>query len=97
MGLLQNLAALAIRKKVVAALEANCPPSLKEALAELLADNGAVTSIQNFVMANLKNPAAITPDALKGLEVSPAIKALFESTPRLLIYLSKVAKAGVPK
>ena len=97
MGLLQNLAALAIRKKVVAALEANCPPSLKEALAELLADNGAVTAIQNFVMANLKSPAAITPDALKGLEVSPAIKALFESTPRLLIYLSKVAKAGVPK
>lgn len=97
MGLLQNLAALAIRKKVVAALEANCPPSLKEALAELLADKGAVTAIQNFVMANLKNHAAITPDALKGLEVSPAIKALFESTPRLLIYLSKVAKAGVPK
>ena len=38
MGLLQNLAALAIRKKVVAALEANCPPSLKDALATLLGD-----------------------------------------------------------
>lgn len=97
MGLLQNLAALAIRKKVVAALEANCPPSLKEALATLLGDKDAVTAIQNFVMANLKNPAAITPDALKELALSPAIKALFESTPRLLIYLSKVAKAGVPK
>lgn len=97
MGLLQNLAALAIRKKVVAALEANCPPSLKEPLAQLLADNSAVTAIQNFVMANLKNPDAITPEALKGLEVPQAIKDLFEATPKLLIYLSKVARAGVPQ
>lgn len=94
MGLLQNLAALAVRKKVVAALEANCPPSLKEALAKLLADKAAVATIQNFVMANLKKPAAITPDALKSLELPPAIRELFESTPRLLIYLSKVAKAA---
>ena len=97
MGLLQNLAAMAIRKKVVAALEANCPPSLKEALAQLLGDKAAVAAIQNYVMANLKTPEAITPDALKGLELSPATKELFEATPRLLIYLSKVARAGVPK
>ena len=97
MGLLKNLAAMAIRKKVVSALEANCPPSLRDALTTLLADNAAVTAIQNFVMANLKTPAAITPDALKGLEVPSAIRELFEATPRLLIYLSKVAKAGAPK
>lgn len=97
MGLLQNLAAMAIRKKVVAALEANCPPSLKEPLTQLLADKAAVTAIQNFVMANLKDPAAITPETLKALEVPAPIKELFEATPRLLIYLSKVAKAGVPK
>ncbi len=97
MGLLQNLAAMAIRKKVVAALEANCPPSLKEPLASLLGDKDAVSAIQNYVMANLKTPEAITPDALKSLELSPATKELFESTPRLLIYLSKVARAGVPK
>lgn len=97
MGLLQNLAAMAIRKKVVAALEANCPPSLKDSLGQLLGDSAAVATIQNFVMANLKNPSAITPDALKGLAFSPAIQALFESAPKLLIYLSKVAKAGVPK
>ena len=97
MGLLKNLAALAIRKKVVSALEANCPPSLKEALDKLLADKDAVTAIQNFVMANLKTPLSITPDALRGLEMPPAIKELFAETPKLLIYLSKVARAGVPK
>lgn len=97
MGLLQNLAAMAIRKKVVAALEANCPPSLKESLDKLLADNAAVTAIQNFVMANLKNPTAISPDALRELAFSPEIKALFEATPKLAIYLSKVARVGVPR
>lgn len=97
MGLLQNLAAMAIRKKVVAALEANCPPSLKEALDTLLADNAAVSVIQNFVMAHMKDPSSITADALKSLNFSPAVAALFESTPKLAIYLSKVAKAGVPR
>ncbi len=97
MGLLQNLAAMAIRKKVVAALQNNCPPSLKESLDKLLADGGAVSTIQNFVMANLKNPTAITPDALKQLDFSPATKELFDAVPKLAIYLSKVAKAGVPK
>ena len=97
MGLLQNLAAMAIRKKVVSALEANCPPSLKEALDKLLADKEAGATIQNFVMANLKTPLSITPDALRGLAMPPALKALFEETPKLLIYLSKVARAGVPK
>lgn len=97
MGLLQNLAAMAIRKKVVSALQANCPPSLKEALDKLLADSTAVAAIQNFVMANLKTPLSITPEALRNLELPPAIKTLFEETPKLVIYLSKVARAGVPR
>lgn len=92
MGLLQNLAAIAIRKKVVETLEANCPPELKDALAQLLADKTAVTQIQNFVMANLKTPTAITPQAVKALELPTAIRELFESTPKLLTYLAAVAR-----
>lgn len=91
MGLLQNLAAIAVRKKVVETLESNCPPELKTVLAQLLADKTAVAVIQNFVMANLKTPSVITPESLKALELPPSIRALFETSPQLLSYLSKVA------
>ena len=46
MGLLQNLAAVAIRNKVMGNLRGNCPAGIKEQLETLLAHKEAVGIIQ---------------------------------------------------
>lgn len=91
MGLIQNLAAIAIRSKVVGALRAECPAELTEALEQLLADKAAVAAVQGLVAANLKSPAGITESAIMGLDVAADIKELFAATPELVAYLVRTA------
>ena len=91
MGLLQNLAAMAIRNKVVGALRDGCPEDLKPALEALLADKQAVAAIQGLVGANLKNPSGITAAAICGLEMPAASKELLATTPELVDYLVRTA------
>ena len=91
MGLIQNLAAIAIRNKVVGALRAKCPADLTEALETLLADKAAVAAIQGLVAANLKSPAAITEAAILGLDVPAGSKELLAANPELVGYLVRTA------
>lgn len=97
MNFLQQLAATAIRNQVVAALRGNCPAALTASLEQLLADDAAVNAIRDFVMANLKNPAAINADSLKNLAYNEKTAALLQSAPALLTYLADTARAKLPK
>lgn len=91
MGLLQNLAAVAIRNKVVGALREGCPADLKDALESLLADKAAINAIQGLVGANLKNPAAINAESIMGLTMPQESKDLLATTPALVDYLVRTA------
>jgi hypothetical protein len=91
MGLIQNLAAIAIRNKVVGALRADCPSELMEALEALLADKVAVAAIQGLVAANLKSPAGITDTAILGLDMPAGSKELLAANPELVNYLVRTA------
>lgn len=93
MNLLKNLAALAIRKQVTGALRANCPESLRTALETLLADDQAVTAIQNHIASKLKDPAAITADSLLRLELPDTARRLLSDNGELLRYLVDTARS----
>lgn len=54
MGLLENLAAVAIRNKVIAILKQNCPSNLQSMLEQLLSNKEAITAIQGMIAGNLK-------------------------------------------
>lgn len=96
MNFLQQLAATAIRNQVVAALRADCPAELNEALETLLSDGAAVNTIRDFVMAHMKTPADITAAALTALPYADTTAALLQSTPALARYLADTAKAKLP-
>lgn len=96
MGLLENLAAIAIRSKVIAALKENCPKPLHGPLQQLLNDQAAVAAIQGLVAGNLNNPAGITPAAVLALPFPAAIRQLLGSHPDLVHYLVDTAKARLP-
>lgn len=87
MGLLQDLAAVAIRTQVIAALRADCPAALKDDLEQLLGDNAAIAAIQKIVMAAVAAKRALTPDAFAALSLKPA----------LADYLCATANAKMPR
>lgn len=91
MGLLQNLAAVAIRNKVVGALKESCPAELSRLLETLLADKAAINAIQGLVGANLKNPAGINAESILGLDMPQASKDLLASAPALVDFLVRTA------
>ena len=91
MGLLQNLAAIAIRNKVVGALRDGCPADLKEALETLLSDKAAINAIQGLVGANLKTPSGINAGAILNLDMPQPSKELLVATPSLVDYLVRTA------
>lgn len=91
MGLLQNLAAIAIRNKVVGALRDGCPADLKDALETLLADKAAINAIQGLVGANLKTPSGINAAAIMQLEMPQQSKDLLAANPALVDYLVRTA------
>lgn len=92
MGLLQNLAAIAIRNKVISGLRANCPADIKNDLETLLANKEAIDVIQNFVTAAMKSGDPIPPEAIANLPFPPDIRQLLQLTPQLLTYLTTSAR-----
>lgn len=93
MGLLEQLAAMAIRKKVSATLRDNCPADLKDGLEELLADENAVNAIQGILTAGMKNPATLRPESLKTQLLAGAAAAVLERFPGLTEYLVQTASS----
>lgn len=93
MGLMEQLAALAIRKKVSAELREHCPAELKGGLEELLSDDAFVSSVQNLLSAGRKNPAALTPDYMKSQLMESAAAVILQKFPGLTEYLVQTATA----
>lgn len=93
MGLMEQLAALAIRKKVSATLRENCPAELKSALEELLGNENAVSAIQGILTAGMKNPISLRPDSLKSQLMESAASAVLQQFPGLLDYLVQTASS----
>ena len=75
MGLLQNLAAVAIRNKVMANLRANCPEGIRNELETLLGNKEAVGIIQNFVTEAMKGGGKIQVEAVTTLPFPAEIRA----------------------
>ena len=97
MGLLQNLAAAAIRNRVVAELRARCPEGVKDALEQLLGSNDAVSAIQQWAMDARAGKAAVTEGTLLGLPLPEGIRTLLQGTPELRSFLLRVASALAPR
>lgn len=97
MGLLEQLAAAAIRNNVISTLRANCPADLQESLEQLLADKEALNAIQGLVMGAMKNPSALTPEAIKALPFSESTAALLTKVPVLADYLVETALAKMKR
>jgi hypothetical protein len=92
MGLLQNLAAIAIRNKVMGNLRANCPEGIKDALETLLANKEAVAIIQKFVTEAMKTGGKIQAEAVTTLPFPAEIQQLLADTPKLVTYLVLAAR-----
>lgn len=97
MGLLQQLAAVAIRNKVLAALRSHCPDSLRNDLEALLADAGAVDVIQHFVASALSHPESLTSDALLALPLPQEAGKLLSHNRELTDYLLSVARSHLQR
>ena len=78
MGLLQNLAAVAIRNKVMANLRANCPEGIKNELETLLGNKEAVSVIQKFVTDAMKGGGKIQAEAVTTLPFPAEIQELLD-------------------
>lgn len=97
MGLLQNLAAVAIRNKVMANLRANCPEGIKNELETLLGNKEAVGIIQNFVTEAMKGGGKIQAEAVTTLPFPAEIQELLTATPKLVTYLVLAARMAGKK
>ncbi len=93
MGLLEQIAAAAIRNRMVAALRDRCPAPLKDALESLLADKDAVSAIQQLATAAHAGKAEVTPETLLALPFTEATAALLQDNPRLVKFLVMAAAA----
>lgn len=97
MGLLEDLAALAIRGQVIAALRADCPAELKDVLESLLSDAAAVAAIQGCVMQAMKSKSSLSAADITALSFSDAVQTLFAAHPALAEYLAATANAKMPR
>ncbi len=93
MGLLEHIAAAAIRNRMVSALRERCPAPLKEALETLLGDQEAVTAIQKLATAAHAGQAGVTAESLLGLPLAPATATLLQQNPPLVTFLVAAAAA----
>ncbi len=91
MGLLEQIAAAAIRKRIISGLRDTCPERLREPLETLLADPSAISAIQTYAMAAMKNKEKITTAGLLALEFSQSIATLLQENPALVRFLSAAA------
>lgn len=97
MGLLEDLAALAIRGQVIAALRADCPAELKDALEILLGDSAAIAAVQGCVMQATKAKCPLTAAQITALSFSPVVQQMLEEHPALIDYLVATANAKMPR
>lgn len=97
MGFLEDLAALAIRGQVIAALRAECPAELKESLEMLLGDAPAIAAIQGAVMQCMKGKTALTAETIAALPFSDTVQELLAAHPALTTFLVSVANAKMPR
>lgn len=97
MGFLEDLAALAIRGQVIAALRAECPAALKESLEKLLGDAPAIAAIQGAVMQCMKGKTPLTAGLITSLPLSGTVKELLAAQPALTEFLVSVANAKMPR
>lgn len=97
MGFLEDLAALAIRGQVIAALRAECPADLKEPLEMLLGDAAAIAAIQGAVMQCMKTKSPLTAETITALPFTAAIQSLLAAHPALTAFLVQTANAKMPR
>lgn len=97
MGFLEDLAALAIRGQVIAALRAECPAALKESLEKLLGDAPAIAAIQGAVMQCMKGKTPLTAGIITALPFSDTVQSLLAAHPELTDFLVSVANAKMPR
>lgn len=97
MGLLEQLAAAAIRNNVISTLRSNCPVDLRDSLEKLLGDKEAITAIQNLVMSAMKNPATLTVDAVMSLPFGESTAALLAENSALVEFLVQTAQAKIKR
>ena len=93
MGLLEQIAAAAIRNRMVAALRDRCPAPLKDKLEALLADKEAVAAIQQLATAAHAGKAEVTAESLLALPFAESTATLLQETPRLVKFLVMAAAA----
>ncbi len=93
MGLLEQIAAAAIRNRMIAALRDKCPAPLKEPLENLLADKDAVAAFQKLATDARNGKAEVTAESIMALPLSDATTALLQQTPRLVKFLVVAAAA----
>ncbi len=91
MGLLEQLAAAAIRNRMLAALRDRCPAPLKEPLENLLSDKDAVSAIQQLATAAHAGKAEVTAESLLALPFSEATATHLQENPRLVKFLVMAA------
>lgn len=96
MGLLQQLAAAAIRNKILATLREHCPASLREPLEALLADGDTVATLQHFVSSSLNHPEALSLEALLALPLPKKAEEVLSRHPELADYLLATARSRMP-
>lgn len=97
MGLLEDLAALAIRGQVIAALRAECPAELKDALEILLGDAAAIAAVQSCVMQAMKSKSTLTADSIRALSFSALVQQELDQNPALADFLAATANAKMPR
>lgn len=97
MGLLEDLAALAIRGQVIAALRAECPAALKDALEILLGDAAAIAAVQGCVMQAMKSKSALSADGIRTLGFSAPVQQVLAQHPELADFLAATANAKMPR
>ena len=93
MGLLEQIAAAAIRNRMLAALRERCPEPLKDALESLLADKEAVNSIQQLATAAHAGKAEVTQESLLALPFSEGSAKLLAENTGLVTFLVTAAAA----
>ncbi len=97
MGLLEQLAAAAIRNRVVSELRQHCPEDEKNALEQLLASKEAVAGIQQFAMDARAGKVGVSEAALLALPLPEDTLALLQARPGLCAYLVRAAAALAPR
>ncbi len=91
MGLLEQIAAAAIRNRIISGLRDNCPSQLKEPMDKLLADKDAVAAFQKLATDARAGKAEVTVESIMALSLSAATSTLLQENPRLVKFLVMAA------